>query len=262
MVRSAIILCLTVVTSFGQFVALTDGPRMHPVSCTDESPYLFYTTKAGSGVGFLGYNVVEGFERKLTGFENLVNRSLTNAWGTYGDTSKIFPAYDITSLTTNKAQGSCDQALRFVFGTDGAEACASVDIGRLIDLDTTTNFIFFNFMVENIPPVADWVYIFGYTESDPSVPFDGAARIQRASATTFQMQFNAGSAGSTITLTNGVWYSIVNDIRPNGTWNYRVWVGDGAKEYPTITSSIASGSVTRVPNKDARYLLFGPLFEK
>lgn len=248
MVKSLIIsVCFLPFVAFGQFT-LTDAQFIDPIPCSYEAPYARNL-------------LLEGFDIKLAGFENEgqgYGGGSSNRWTLYGATSKITPAYDIRHLTTNKPAGSCDQAIRFVFGTDGVEAAASYDFGFAIDLDTTTNFLFFNFMVESIPPSADWVYIFGYDLSSPSVPNTAAIRIQRASATTYSFQWVSGDFSGTSTMTVGTWYSVVTDLRKTtaNDCQYRVWQGDGARVYPSITGSVGAGSFTRNAG-DLRYIQLG-----
>lgn len=230
---------------------MVDGPWIDPFPCTYQTPYLRNL-------------MLEGFEIRLTGYENNgqgYSGGSSNKWTLYGGTSKFNPVRAITTFTTNKPAGSCDQALQCIFGTDGTEACASYDLGYTNDMTTATNIVTFNFMVESIPAAGNTVYIFGYDAgSSPNLPNQGGFRIQRASATTFSFQWTAEGS---LTLSSGVWYSVKVILDESTTANasrFEVWIGDGARCAPGTCNYQGAGSFTRTAG-NLRYLQFGCIFD-
>ncbi len=245
--RLAILIGLVANVACAQFT-LVDPQFIDPIPCSYTCPYLRNV-------------MLEGFDIKLSGYENKgTGIGTSNQWTLFGATSKFNAVRDITNFTTNKPQGSCDQALQCIFGTDGTEACASYDLGYTNDMSTATNILTFNMMIESIPAAGNFVYFFGYDVGSPSLPFLGGFRMQRASATTATVQWT--SDGS-ITLSSGVWYSIKVIFDESTSVNasgFFVWQGDGAKCSNGQCNYVGGGSFTRLAG-NMRYLQFGCIFD-
>lgn len=249
MVKQVVLLSFLVARVVCAQFTMADAQFIDPVPCSYTAPY--------------SRNIMlEGFDIKLAGYENNgTGIGTSNKWTLFGATSKFNPTLDITNFTTNKPQGSCDQALQCIFGTDGTEACASYDLGYTNDMSTATNILTFNMMIQTIPAAGDFVYFFGYDPGgSPSTPGLGGMRMRRLSASTVTIQWTAEGS---LTLSSGVWYSIKVTWDESTTVNasrFEVWQGDGAKCPPGSCNYVGAGSFTRLAG-NLRYLQFGCIFD-
>lgn len=248
-----LIASLSIVSSAcGQFID-TGAAWLDPIPCS-------YTTPNANN------KMLEGFGIKGVGYENwgIPAGGTTNKWTVFGDSTKLFPAYNIEALTTNKPTGSCDQAFRFINGTDGVEAVASFDFGLTNDLTSAThsNLITFNLMVESLPAAGNEYYWFSINPGySPSLPHEGL-RMVRLSASTFRIQW---AASGSLTLNMSTWYAVRIYFDTAGSANgssFNVWTKDPVPPTgaPTGGTYVGGGSFTR-PVTGIRYILIGPMFD-
>lgn len=246
------IICLAAQFAFAQFT-MADAKLIDPFPCS-------YLNVAARN------RVLEGFDIKLTGFENSgqgYSGGTSNRWTAYNQgTTKCNPAFDITAFTTNKPPGSCDQAFLCTPGTDGVEGHYTYDFGYTNVLTGKTNYCSFYFMCTSVPAAGDYYYWMSINDSDTTLPFEGL-RIQRASATTFTIRW---AASSSITLTVGTWYNIRVMFGPNGAGNSSacyVWTGGnggGPGCEPGSCNYVGAFSFDAL-KRNVRYLMFGAIYD-